>query len=92
LKVKDSGENEYDFYINADNIYLLTEIKGRSKIDPKILEAQYKYGMVLIGMSILNELEEKDEESVYSNICEVTKAISPVLLPMIATLGTLEEE
>ncbi|MCD6531887.1 hypothetical protein J7K99_05560, partial [bacterium] len=72
-------------------VYLLTEIKGRFKSDPKILEAQYKYGMVLVGMSLLKELEEKEEESIYEKIYEVTKAISPVLLPMIATLGTLEE-
>lgn len=92
LKVMDTGEGGYDFYINMDNIYLLTEIKGRFKSDPKVLEAQYKFGMVLIGMSLLKELEEKEEESIYEKIYEVTKAISPVLLPMIATLGTLEEE
>ena len=92
LKVMDSGEDGYDFYINMDNIYLQTEIKGRFKSDPKVLEAQYKYGMVLIGMSLLKELEEKEEESIYEKIYKVTKAISPVLLPMIATLGTLEEE
>ena len=92
LKVMDSGEDGYDFYINMDNIYLLTEIKGRFETDPKILEEQYKDGMVLIGMTLLKELEEKDEESIYEKISEVTKAISPVLLPMIATLGTLEGE
>jgi len=92
LKVKDTGEGEYDFYINMDNIYLLTEIKGRFESDPKVLEAQYKFGMVLIGMSLLKELEEKEEESIYERIYEVTKAISPVLLPMITTLGTLQEE
>jgi len=92
LKVRDTGEDGYDFYINMDNVYLLTEIKGRFKSDPKVLEAQYKYGMILIGMSLLKELEEKEEESIYEKIYDVTKAISPVLLPMIATLGTLEEE
>jgi len=92
LRVRDTGEDGYDFYINMDNIYLLTEIKGRLKSDPKVLEAQYKYGMVLIGMSLLKELEEKEEESIYEKIYNVTKAISPVLLPMIATLGTLEGE
>jgi len=90
LKVRDTGEDGYDFHINMDNIYLLTEIKGRFKSDPKVLEAQYKYGMVLIGMSLLKELEEKEEEFIYERIYEVTKAISPVLLPMLATLGTLE--
>ena len=92
LKIKDTGEERYDFYINMDNVYLLTEIKGRVESDPKVLESQYKYGMVLIGMSLLKELEEKEEESIYERIYEVTKAISPVLLPMIATLGTLEKE
>ncbi len=92
LKVVDSGENGYDYYINMDNIYLLTEIKGRFKTEPKILKEQYKSGMILIGMSLLKELEEKEKESIYEKISEVTKAISPVLLPMVATLGTLEEE
>lgn len=92
LKVMDSGENGYDFYINMDNIYLLTEIKGRVKTDPEILKAQYKYGMVLTGMSLLKELEEKEKESIYEKVYEITKAVSPVLLPMIATLGTLEED
>jgi len=92
LKVKYSGENGYDFFINMNNIYLLTEIKERFKSDSKVLEAQYKYGMVLIGMSLLKDLEEKEEESLCEKIYQITKAISPVLLPMIATLGRLENE
>jgi len=92
LMIKDTGENGYDFYINMENVYLLTEIKGRTKIDPNILKAQYKYGMVLIGISLVKALEEKEGESVYDKIAEVTKAIAPVLLPMIATLGELGEE
>jgi len=92
LMIKDTGEDGYDFYINMDNIYLLTEIKGRVGIDPEVLEAQYKYGMILIGMSLLRVLEEKEEESVYEKISEITRAISPVLLPMIATLGGLNGE
>jgi len=91
LKVMDSGENGYDFYINMDNIYLLTEIKECSKHNPEVLEAQYKCGMVLIGMFLLKELEEK-EESIYEKIYEVTKALSPVLLPMINNFRRLEEE
>jgi len=94
LKVVDSGENGYDFYINMDNIYLLTEIKGRTKTDPRILEAQYKYGMVLLGLSLIRAFEggENEEESISDKISDITKAIAPVLLPMISTLGELEEE
>jgi len=42
-------------------------------------------------MFLLKELEEK-EESIYEKIYEVTKAISPVLLPMINNFRRLEEE
>lgn len=93
LKVRDSGENGYDFYINMDNIYLLTEIKGRVNVEPKILESQYKYGMVLLGLSLLKALEEENnsEKPISEQIDKITKAISPMLLPMIATLSELEE-
>ncbi|MCJ2562693.1 MAG: hypothetical protein LN417_01215, partial [Candidatus Thermoplasmatota archaeon] len=95
LKVRYGGEESgYDFYINMDNIHLQTEIKGRPRVDPQLLEAQYKYGVVLVGLAILNEYEkaeDKDEEEdVYENIRFVTQAISPFLLPMISSLGDIE--
>ena len=63
-------------------------------MDPKLLEAQYKYGMVLIGLALLKEFENdnKDEENIYNNILVITRAISPFLLPMISSLGELSEE
>lgn len=100
LKVIDSGENGYDFFINMDNIHLQTEAKLNSEDEPSILEARYKYGMVLIGLAFLKaredseELLEKCDESV--NIEEMinlaTRTISPVLLPMISGLGELVED
>jgi len=99
LSVKDTAENGYDFYINMDNVYLQTEMKGGIKIDPRLLGARFKYGMILIGLSLLQHFEIKDKkeesnegESVYDKIYSVTKAISPILLPMIASLGDLEIE
>lgn len=95
LKVLDSGEDGYDFFINMDNVYLLTEIKGRINIDPEILKSQYKYGIILIGLSLLRSFEgqnneEGSEESIYDKISKTTKAIAPVLLPMITALNELE--
>jgi hypothetical protein len=91
LKVRDSGDGGYDFYINMDNVYLLTEIKGKTKVDPKLLEIQYKYGMVLIGISLLHSYNKKnsDDKATYKMIFEITKAISPVLLPMISSLSEI---
>ena len=97
LKVVDSGEEGYDFFINMDNAYLQTELKSRVAAEPNILEAQYKYGLVLLGLSLIRALEEEDATGkipngveLYQIIERVSKAIAPVLLPMIATLGQIE--
>jgi hypothetical protein len=99
LDVKDTGEGGYDFYVNMDNVFLRTEIKGNTKIDPRLLEARFETGMVLLGMSLLKHFEDGKEQeaeirnnhlSVYDLIFSVSKAISPILLPMIASLGNLE--
>ena len=88
----------YDFYVNIDNIHLLTELKFRPRIDPKLLEAQYKFGLTLLGLALLKENNKKNgdnndhEEDVYDLIVKVTKRISPVLLPMISSLSELDIE
>ncbi|EKQ50759.1 MAG: hypothetical protein B655_2274 [Methanobacterium sp. Maddingley MBC34] len=93
LVIKGTDEEGYDFYVNIDNIYLETEVKARTKDDPKILKSQYQYGLVLMGLSLLNSLEETPDDngkSVFDYIKEITSAISPILLPMITSLGELE--
>lgn len=83
-----------DFYVNMDNVYLQMEIKGNNQIDPRILEARFEFGMVLIGISILNFDKSKeannDEFSIYNKIRDISQAIAPTLLPMIAYLGDLD--
>lgn len=96
LMVKDAGENGYDFFINMHNIHLLTEIKGRIKAEPDLLKAQYKYGMVLLGLALIREFEDKKEDDeigmpMVDRIFQITKAVSPMLLPMISSLSELEE-
>lgn len=104
LKVRSVGEgNGYDFFINMDNSYLKTEMKGDTKTEPTILEARYRYGMVLLGISILDFEENKHKDkkngkteengpSVYDKISMLTDAVAPTLLPMIASLGSSEFE
>lgn len=97
----------YSFYVNMDNIYLKTEMKS-PKSDPEIIQARFVYGMVLVGMALIqedNKLEkertESEAEESSSNNSETTikekvfktaAAIAPVLLPMIESLGGLKEE
>lgn len=97
LRVVDRGEGVgYDFYINMDNIYLQMEIKDNSKIEPKSLETRFKFGMVLIGMAILDfenkyqvNIKENDNSSIYKKIELFSSAVAPILLPMIVSLGEL---
>ncbi len=89
LKIHESPENGYEFFINVDNVHLLTEIKGRTKNDPKILETQYMYGMVLMGLSLLRDESEGKTYS-HDDIAELAKRVSPCLLAIIS-LSELEE-
>ncbi len=103
LRVVDAGDGGYDFYINMDNVHLLTEKKSELNIEPSLLDARYKYGMVLLAIALLkaddsSDLESEgqdesaDEDDIYTRISLIAKAVSPVLLPMISNLGALQEE
>lgn len=101
LMVKDSGEEGFDFFINMDNVHLLTEKKSDMKVSSSLLDARYKYGMVLLGIAMLktqNNSKEASENTngnemdVYEKIKYLTRVVSPILLPMIAGLGELRED
>ena len=97
----------YSFWINMDNIYLKTEIKA-SKDAPEILKARFMYGLVLVGMALIqedsksekvkdaNESEDQTDNNVALTLAEqvfrTSAAVAPVLLPLIESLGALTEE
>lgn len=102
----ENGKEIYDFFINMDNLYLLNEQKS-SKKDADVLEACFLYGMVLVGIALIHDDlendESKDEDSydddedhrkinVEDKVQNFTKAIAPILLPMIENLGSFEYE
>jgi len=101
----DDSKTVYDFNINVDNHYLKDELK-KTKLEPRLVKARFKYGMVLLGLSMLydykeskkhkknNEDDDNDENtlSIEDKVEEFTKATAPVLLPMIASLGVLTDE
>ena len=92
-----TGEEGYDFYVNMDNIYLLSEIKTQSDENAKLLQERYKYAMVLIGLALLKERNNEsehieDEKNIYNDIKEISSKLSPIILPMISYLGELQLE
>jgi hypothetical protein len=97
LEAEDTGEEGYDFYVNMDNIFLHSEIKAKSSVDAKLLQERYKYALVLVGLALLKEDEEKkqeneEEKDVFKEVFEITERLSPIILPMIDYLGELEIE
>ncbi|MCA9305049.1 MAG: hypothetical protein KDA16_00825 [Phycisphaerales bacterium] len=93
---------EHVFYINVHNTSLKTEMKY-SKQDSRVLEAKFKYGNILLGLAMLHEdngtkkrgdiddQENMEGQSVQDRIRQVTRAVAPVLLPMIDQLSGLDE-
>jgi hypothetical protein len=97
LNVKDTGGKGYDFYINMDNIFLLSEIKVKSDVDAKLLQERYKYALVLIGLALLKEEsngkeQQENDEDILKKVAGITRRLSPIILPMISYLGELEIE
>jgi len=108
LKIKhaesaDGGDasDVYDFYVNVDNRYLKITQK-ETKTDPGLLEKQFIYGMVLVGLALLQEQKEQmkhatvgsddehyAEESIEKRVTLVTKALAPIFLPMVDAIGGL---
>lgn len=91
------------FFINLDNSSLLTE-KKYSKQDPRLLDAKFKYGNVLLALAMLQDsqtsnshadagnLASDEGPSVEDRIRHISRAVAPVLLPMIDQLSGIDED
>ena len=107
LKIKNAGGSEakdssgtseqYDFFVNVDNVYLNADLKS-SKTNYAVIQARFTYGIVLIGLGLLQQYTEDakhrnvdDDDDEPGNIEElverVSRSIAPVILPMIESLG-----
>ena len=81
----------HTYYINMDNVYLKAELRT-TKESPAIVKARWQYGLVLVAMALLREQTTSDEGTVEDEVYGATKAIAPVLLPLIQHLGGLSDE
>ena len=101
------GTDVYDFFVNVDNLYLKTELKANAG-QQEVLTARFIYGLVLFGLGLIQEdsrsvTSPEDEnggrtadgngsENVEKRVERATRAVAPVLLPMIDALGGLQIE
>lgn len=101
LKVVNSGDNSYDFFVNMDNLYLTNELKG-VKTEKIILENRFKLALVFIGVAILAEdgessgapssKDDQDEPSLTRTelVRQVSEWVAPIVLPLVNELSNEE--
>ena len=96
-------EDEYSFYVNVDNVYLKTEMKGMSG-DVAVERTKFIWANVLIGLALLHDYKQLrheqqsdrsengvESETVSEKIKNTTRALGPFLIPMIDQLGAITE-
>lgn len=93
----------YTFYLNESNVSLQSELKGK-KVNAGVVSKQFEIGAVLLGLGLIHEQrgrkkadtddeDDKDGEAgLRKRVQVVSRAVAPVLLPMIQTLGELGED
>ncbi len=94
----------YTFYMNEDNVALQTELKS-TKRHPKLVKKQFELGALLVGLALIHDEHHKGradrdddgdtedgEAALPKKVRSTTRALAPVLLPMIQALGELTEE
>ena len=100
----EDGVDSYDFKVNVDNIYLRSEQK-RSKESAEVLESRFTVALVLIALGLLQDERRTEEtedeplpdENIVSSTLEksvesFTRAVAPLLLPMIDGLGAISSQ
>lgn len=95
------GENDggYDFFVNIDNKYLLAEQKRKPLIG-EILQKEFIYSQVLIGLGVLRELEGEDSSEILNEleidalkVVElVSQGVAPFVIPMVRELKDIIEQ
>jgi len=89
IDIKHNDEGGLDMYINMDNIYLINEIGKRRNLDPDNLRFIYKYGLFLLTVGMIfqlqteNENKEDGEDMDFNPIIESAKGLSVTLVPVL---------
>ena len=86
LRVKQDGEDGYDFWLNRDNTYLLREIKNAKESDKDLVVHWFKWGLALSALGMLQHPKRLaaaqqrkrrgDNPAVHSNGEDVVEAVN----------------
>jgi hypothetical protein len=95
---------DFKFYLNEGNKALQNELKV-TKFPAAAVKKQYEIGVVLVGMALIHDDkqhgvekakesngEKKEDEDVFKRATAFTRAVAPIIIPMIQALGELAED
>lgn len=97
------AKGQYDFFLNVDNVYLKTYMKSNPK-EASSMKLRFSVGMTLVALSIIHQNKNKkksteDSEDMQTDTTDIndlveqmTKAIAPLLLPIIEGVSQLKAD
>lgn len=100
---EDDERSMYTFYVNVDNLFLKTDMKGAAN-DVAVMKAKFVYGNVLVGLALVHDHRNRHngsgresdeagvEETIEAVVERTTRAMGPFLVPMIDYLGALSAD
>lgn len=104
LRIRRSGsgtdESAFDFFYNIDNDSLLRAQKADPQ-DAELIRERFRCALVLVGLALLQECGSKDPKNLKGDgplptveeiVLITTRALAPVLLPLIEVVGALSEQ
>ncbi|MEW6153904.1 MAG: hypothetical protein AB1673_07950 [Actinomycetota bacterium] len=89
------GGGGYDFFYNVDNDSLLRAQKAQPA-DAELTRERFRCALVLVGLALIQQVEGQRRQAQADNqpdleslVTMTTRALAPVLLPLVEFVGTL---
>lgn len=88
LRVLNDGQGGYDFYLNIDNTFLLTELTRSREDEKPLVKYWFKYGLVLCAMGMIQQFKNGNQGSKTSrDDTEPVKSSDSLALVNQASIG-----
>jgi hypothetical protein len=61
VQIKHDDKGGYDFFLNLDNAYLLTEVTRTKDADKPLVKFWFRWGLVLAALGMLQEMKQRED-------------------------------
>lgn len=90
----EDGPGAFDFFYNIENDSLLRAQKA-TPADAELTRERFRCALVLVGLALIqaqagkNAHESNGEDNIENIVASTTRALAPILLPLVEYVGTL---